>query len=247
MNLYGKNVNYIQFGTGDKDVVLLHGWGQNIEMMEPVGRNIQNARVTIFDLPGFGKSEEFDLSADVEQYVDWLKEALTKLGIDNPVLVGHSFGGRVSIKYAAKYPTSAVVLLASPIIREKHDPTIQERFYKVVKKTPFGEYFRKKIGSADYNNASPIMRETLVKVVNEDLLEDAKKIKAPTLFLAGRNDTAVKLETSEVAIEEMQKAGVDAAISVQEGDHYAYLQNLGQTSGAINCLVKTLKPNNKTR
>jgi pimeloyl-ACP methyl ester carboxylesterase len=241
MNIYGKNVNYIQYGEGNKDVVLLHGWGQNIEMMDCIDKCLNNARVTIFDLPGFGQSEEFDSSKDVGEYADWLKEALNQLGIDYPVLVGHSFGGRVAIKYAAKYRTSEVVLLASPIIRVKHDPTIKEKFYKVVKNTPLGEYFRKKIGSEDYNNASPVMRATLVKAVNEDLLDDAKKIIAPTLFLAGRYDTAVPLDISQKAIEEMQKAGVDAAIIIQDGDHYAYLQNLYQTCGAINYLIHPKK------
>ncbi len=237
MNIYGKNVNYIQYGEGDKDVVLLHGWGQNIEMMNCIGKCLNNVRVTIFDLPGFGKSEEFDSSKSVGEYADWLKEALNQLGIDNPVLIGHSFGGRVSIKYASKYPTSEVVLLASPIIRKRHKPKFKERFYKLVKRTPFGEYFRKKIGSPDYNNASPVMRGTLVKAVNEDLLEDAKKIKSPTLFLAGRYDTEVPLDITQKAVDEMEKAGVDVALIIQDGDHFAYLYNIIQTCTVINNLI----------
>ena len=239
MNIYGKNVNYIQYGEGDKDVVLLHGWGQNIEMMDGIGKCLNNVRVTIFDLPGFGKSEEFDSSKSVGEYADWLKEALNQLGIANPALIGHSFGGRVAIKYASKYPTSEVVLLASPIIRVRHKPTFKEKFYKVVKRTPLGEYFRKKIGSADYNNASPVMRGTLVKAVNEDLLEDAKKIKSPTLFLAGRYDTAVPLDITQKAVEEMEKAGVDVALIIQDGDNYAYLHNIIQTYTVINNLINS--------
>ena len=49
------DINYIQYGEGE-DVVLLHGWGQNIEMMSPLGKNIENKRITILDLPGFGGS-----------------------------------------------------------------------------------------------------------------------------------------------------------------------------------------------
>ncbi len=52
------NVNYIQYGEG-KDILLLHGWGQNIEMMKPLGDNFSNRfRITILDFPGFGESDE---------------------------------------------------------------------------------------------------------------------------------------------------------------------------------------------
>ncbi len=233
MNIYGKRVNYIQYGEGDKDVVLLHGWGQNIEMMDFVGKELKNVRVTIFDLPGFGNSEELDHSMSVGEYADWLKQVLSILSINNPVLVGHSFGGRVAIKYASKYPTSKVVLLATPIIRRRHDPTIKEKFYKVIKSTPFGEYFRKRIGSPDYNNASPIMRETLVKAVNEDLLLDLIKIEVPTIFLAGTKDTAVSLSDTYYAISKMK----NGAVIEQDGTHYAYIQNLYQTCATINEFV----------
>lgn len=49
-------VNYIQYGKGE-DVVLLHGWGQNIQMMDPLGKNIFDKKITILDFPGFGGSE----------------------------------------------------------------------------------------------------------------------------------------------------------------------------------------------
>ena len=237
MNVFDKNVNYVQYGEGDKNVVLLHGWGQNIQMMDFIGKNLENVKVTIFDLPGFGESEELNYSLNVEEYADWLNLVLSSLLIDNPILVGHSFGGRVAVKYASKYPTEKLVLLATPIIRHRHKPTLEEKFYKVIKKTPLGEYFRKRIGSADYNNASPIMRETLVKTVNEDLLETAKKIEIPTLFLAGIEDTAVSLGDTYNVANQMK----DAAVIKQYGTHYAYLENIDQTCMIINEFIHPRK------
>ena len=236
MNINGKNVNYEQYGQGNIDVVLLHGWGQNIEMMRFISQNLHNARVTLLDFPGFGKSEEPDEPMNVGEYADWLKKLLDLLSVENPVLVGHSFGGRVAIKYAVKYPTRKVVLLASPIIRAKHNKP-KEKIYKIVKKTPFGEYFRKKWGSADYNNASPVMRQTMVKVVNEDLLEDAKKIEVPTIFLSGKLDEAVDPKLTAKAIDDMQKAGVDVALIEQNGNHFAYCQNPVQTCSTIDAFI----------
>ena len=59
-------VNYVQYGDGPKEVVLLHGWGQNIKMMDFIGKKLENAHVTIFDLPGFGNSKEPNQSMNVQ-------------------------------------------------------------------------------------------------------------------------------------------------------------------------------------
>jgi pimeloyl-ACP methyl ester carboxylesterase len=57
-----------------------------------------------------------------------------------------------------------------------------------------GEYMKNFIGSRDYKAASPIMRQVLVNTVNEDLSEDAKKIKCPTLLIWGTSDTEAPIE-----------------------------------------------------
>ena len=74
-NIGNLNLNYIQYGKG-KDVVLLHGWGQNIAMMEPLGNKLSNCRVTILDFPGFGKSEEPEEIWSVEDYSNFLHKFL---------------------------------------------------------------------------------------------------------------------------------------------------------------------------
>ena len=226
----GRRVNFVQYGEGSKEVVLLHGWGQNIEMMDFIGQKLENAHITIFDLPGFGDTIEPAYSMDVTNYADWLESILSMMKIDNPILIGHSFGGRVAVKYASKYPTEKVVLIGTPIIRHKPKTNLKQVLYKVVKGTPLEDVVRKKVGSADYNNATPRMREILVKVVNEDLLSDAKKIESPTLLFAGTNDTAVSLEDTKEVASKMK----DAAVIVLNGTHYAYLENLDQTCAVIN-------------
>ena len=59
-------INYTNYGNEKgKDVVLLHGWGQNIQMMEPIATPLEKTnRLIILDLPGFGKSEEPKESKD---------------------------------------------------------------------------------------------------------------------------------------------------------------------------------------
>ena len=73
--LKGVKINYISYGQG-KDILLLHGWGQNIEMMKQVGDGLKdNYRITILDLPGFGKSEEPKEPWTLEDYNEMIEYA----------------------------------------------------------------------------------------------------------------------------------------------------------------------------
>ena len=100
------NINYIRYGkeTG-KDIVLLHGWGQNIEMMRPIGDSLcKDYHITIIDLPGFGESDDLKTVWSLYDYVSYLKQLFEELNIEKPILLGHSFGGKISLIYASKYP-----------------------------------------------------------------------------------------------------------------------------------------------
>lgn len=226
------NVNYKQYGKGD-DVVLLHGWGQNIQMMEPLGDHLKDKhRVTIIDLPGFGLSEEPDYAYTVYDYVQLLEELFSKLEIVNPSLIGHSFGGRLSIIYASRNKTNKMVLFGSPCVRHEYK-SFKQSALKTLKKikilNPIANIMKRYMGSPDYKNASPIMREILVKVVNEDLSECAKKIECPTLLIWGKNDEAVPLNEAH----ELESLIKDAGLVVLEGTHYCYLENLNH----VNCIL----------
>ena len=94
---------------------------------------------------------------------------------------------------------------------------------------------KKHIGSTDYKNASPIMREILVKHVNTDLTEKAKLIKCPTFIIWGTNDEAVPVEDAY----ELEKLIDNSGLTVYEGcTHYAYLERLGQTNAIIKSFMK---------
>lgn len=221
------NVNYHQYGDG-KDVVLLHGWGQNIEMMAPIGNLLKdNHRVTIIDLPGFGLSEEPDYAYSVYNYVELLEDLFKELKIKNPSLIGHSFGGRLSIIYASRNDVERLVLFGSPCVRHEHK-SFKQTLFKTLKKikflAPLSNLAKKYIGSTDYKNAKGVMRDVLVKTVNEDLSSCAKKIECPTLLIWGENDEAVPLNEAK----ELESLLKDGALIVLPGTHYCYLENLQQ-------------------
>ncbi len=239
MKIKVKNVlvNYIQYGEG-KDILLLHGWGQNIEMMKMLGDNFSDRfRITILDFPGFGFSEEPSESWNIKDYADMLEEFINKLDIKKPIIMGHSFGGRVAIRYSADHVVEKIVLFGSPCVREDTELPLNVKILKGIKKLPgmdkIGEFAKNFIGSRDYKAASPIMRQTLVNVVNEDLSKYAKEIDCPTLLIWGENDLEAPVSDAKI----LESIMVDAALIVLPGTHYAYIENLGQVVNILNNFI----------
>ena len=246
-NLYGgimqikvkdSTVNYVKYGEG-KDIILLHGWGQNIDMMKILGDPLsKDFCVTIIDFPGFGSSPEPKEVWGIDEYADMLHEIVKKLKIDNPVLIGHSFGGRVAIKYASLYKTEKVVLFGAPCIRKESKPSLKVKVLKAMKNLPgmknMIEFVKQHTGSVDYRSATPKMRDILVKVVNTDLSAAAKKIEVPTLLIWGENDEAVPLSDAK----ELEKIMIDAALIVLPGTHYAYVENKVRVLNILDSFLK---------
>lgn len=231
-------INYIQYGKG-KDVVLLHGWGQNIEMMKPIGNPLSNNfRVTIIDFPGFGESEEPKTAWTIDDYSDMLELLVKELKIKKPTIIGHSFGGRVAIRYSANNSIEKLVLFGSPCVRLQKELPLKVKILKKLKTLPglngIGEYMKKYIGSRDYKAASPIMREILVNTVNEDLSEYASKIEEPTLLIWGENDTEAILDEAKM----LENLLPDGALIVLPGTHYAYLENINQVLNILSAFLK---------
>ena len=234
INIKDLNINYIQYGEG-KDIILLHGWGQNIEMMKPLGDYFcDRFRITILDLPGFGESDEPKKTWTIDDYELMLEDFIKELKIKKPIVIGHSFGGRLAIRYSARNPIEKLVLFGSPCIRIQEALPLKVRMLKSMKKLPgmdkVGEYMKQYIGSRDYKAASPVMRQTLVEVVNEDLSHYAKEIEEPTLLIWGQNDT----EAPVAEAKELEKIMIDAALIILPGTHYAYLENLQQVVNILN-------------
>ena len=234
INVKDVDINYIQYGEG-KDILLLHGWGQNIEMMRFLGDNFSSKfRVTILDLPGFGESSEPTYDWSISDYSDMLEIFVNKLNIKKPIIIGHSFGGRLAIRYSSNHPIEKLVLLGAPCIRVETKLPLYIKILKYLKTLPFldsfGEYMKKYIGSRDYKAASPIMRKVLVNTVNEDLSNYAKQIEEPTLLIWGDRDTEAPVEEAK----ELEKIMIDAALIILPGSHYAYIENLQQVVNILN-------------
>lgn len=229
-------VRYEDYGIKDKEtIVFLHGWGQNLEMMQPIGNRFKDTnRIIVFDLPGFGESEEPKEVWSVYDYADFVKTFLDELNVKNPIMVGHSFGGKISLVYASKYDVNKLVVFGSPFRKEIEKMSLKTKLLKTAKKIPgignLAEVAKKYIGSVDYKNASPRMREILVLTVNLDITENVKKIKCPTLIIWGTNDEAVSIKEAY----DLEKLIPDAGVVEYAGTHYTYLEYLDPIINVLN-------------
>lgn len=240
-------INYTKEGTG-ASVILLHGWGQNIEMMSPIGDALvdNNFEVYNIDLPGFGQSDEPDKPYNLDDYADFLAEFVKKNKIKNPILIGHSFGCRIAIKYTARKDSDVkkLVLTGAAGIKPKRGLIYYIRIYlykfiKLFQNVPFVKHYIQeaieKAGSEDYKNSSPIMKEVLKNTVNEDLTSTLKKIDVPTLLVFGSKDDATPLWMGRI----MKKEIKNSKLIVYKGlSHYAYLENIKVFNQDVLAFVK---------
>lgn len=237
MEIEGLNLNYVVEGKG-KDVLVLHGWGANINTVLPIVNILKGKfRVHAIDLPGFGESDKPNEPIDSFKYADIVKTYIDNMGIKKLILIGHSFGGKISIILGSKYPelVDNIVLVNSAGLIPKRGPKyylkvysfktlrfIYKNFFLWLKNEGKMERFYKRFGSTDYKDASGVMRKILVIVVNENLLPLLNKIKAPTLLIWGDKDTATPLYMGKI----MEKEIPDSGLVVLEGTgHYSYLDD----------------------
>lgn len=235
--LEGLNLHYTDSEKGEKTVILMHGWGCDHTTVASIERVASSCgyRVVNVDFPGFGDSQEPTDVWGVEDYTRQI-EALTKeLGIKSPILLGHSFGGRVGILYASRNQVEKLILVDAAGIKPKRSLKYYWKVYsfKAIKRLMYLflgkdaaekrlDAKRAKAGSSDYANASPMMRRILSKVVNEDLTDRLHLIKAPTLLIWGENDTATPLSDAQ----KMEKLIPDAGLVSFPGcGHYSFLDN----------------------
>jgi pimeloyl-ACP methyl ester carboxylesterase len=231
-----------------KSVVLIHGWGASLKTFQPVHNYLEKYFCTYsIDLPGFGDSQEPKEVWSSEEYADLVGKFLDKLKIEEPILVGHSFGGKVSIRLAAARKINKVILVGSAGIKPKRKPEYYVKVYsyklaKNIFKLPvLNKYsekvlsnFKKKTGSDDYRNASGIMQQIFVKVVNEDI-RWLPQIKVPTLLVWGENDTATPVGDGKIMEQGMLDAGL---VILKKAGHYAYLDKFNEFVIIISSFLK---------
>lgn len=243
----GVNLHYTVTGEGNP-VILMHGWGCDLTTLASVERVASEThKVYNIDFPGFGKSTEPSDVWGVEDYVSMLERFVQLEKIKNPILLGHSFGGRVGILYASRNDVSKLVLVDAAGVK----PRRSLRYYAKVYTFKAGKHlikmfcggraddmlnrWRRLFGSSDYNGAPPMMRRIMSRVVNEDLTGYLPAIKAPTLLVWGEDDTATPISDARLMERLIPDAGL---VSFPGCGHYSFLDNPIQFAAVLRSFLK---------
>ncbi len=247
----GLKTEYLISGEGEIPVLLLHGWGASFDTYRGVIAALADrCKLYAVNFPGCGQSEVMPEPWDVDDYCDFVLEFIDKMGIDNPILIGHSHGGRVTMKLCADgrlNPPKIVLLDAAGLIPKKSfKQKMRARNFKTIKKVlslPLIKNYsegllnraRAHYGSADYNAAPPVLRQTLVKLVNIDIRDILPNIKCPSLLIWGENDTATPLEDAKT----IEKLIPDAGLCVIKGTgHFSFCEKPYEAHAILRSFIK---------
>lgn len=249
INIDGYELHYTVQGNG-KPLILMHGWGCSHSTVNSIASVASKSHLVYnLDLPGFGNSPEPPSEWGVEDYTRLIEQMAVKLNIENPVLIGHSFGGRVGILFASRNPVNKLILVDAAGVKPKRSLRYYFKVYsfkatKLLMGLIYGsekakskiKAQRAKRGSADYASASPKMRAILSRCVNEDLRTVMPSIKAPTLLIWGENDTATPMRDARIMERLIPDAGL---VSFPGCGHYSFLDNPLQFAAVLNSFLNS--------
>lgn len=231
--------------TGDgPPVLLLHGWGASMQLVEPLAQRLAplGYRVYSLDLPGFGATPPPPDAWSVHDYANFVLEFLNQHALEQVLLFGHSFGGRLGLVLGAQEPArvSRMALANSAGVRAQPSRAGRLRLsaYRAALRTlrtlrlsaqagALRDWYRSRYGSADYRAAQGVLRDTFVRVVSEDLLPYAARVQVPTLLFWGDRDEDTPLWQGRL----LEQTIPDAGLVLWAGaGHYSYLDRLGDTA-----------------
>ncbi len=249
LNIDGINIYYEISGEG-RPVMLLHGWGGNISAFKPLIAHLEkNHKVFVLDFPGFGKSDLPKSPWNVGNYSSFLIKFIKQVGLTTKTdIIAHSFGGRVAIKLTVEQPEliNKLILVNCAGIKPR-------RTYKYYLKTFLAKTGKvaarvlgkpgnkiknliyQQIGSKDFQDAGP-MKDTFIKVINEDLQPSLKNVMASTLLIWGENDQDTPVYMGKIMEREIKNAGL---VVLKNAGHYSYLDQFQQFCIITNNFLQT--------
>ncbi len=249
INIDGLNIEYTVEGEGTP-VLLLHGWGSSFDVYKGIINTLKSrCRVVAMNFAGCANSDTMERPWNLDDYCDLVLKFMKALNLENPIMFGHSHGGRVTLKMTASgmvNPPKIVLLDSAGLIPKKSlKQKCRAKSFKMIKTVltlpvlknhteGLLQKARNHYGSADYNSAPPVLRQTLVSLVNTDLRDILPNITCPTLLIWGENDTATPLSDAKI----MESLIKDCGLCVIKGTgHYSFCEKPYEANAIINSFI----------
>lgn len=217
------------------DLIILHGWGSNKNLMKQFFSPYMDAfRHIYIDLPGFGGST-CNLALTTQDYARIVELLMMHLNASKDIILGHSFGGKVALLLDPK----VLVLVASAGIRIRKPLKVKIKIalFKILKIFGLAK-FREFFVASDAKKLSEPMYQTFKNVVDEDFSDEFSRYDGKALLCWGKDDTATPISSAN-RIKELIK---DSSLVVYEGDHYFFMNHAKDVSKNIEeSFLKTLE------
>ena len=241
-------VKIYKYGNKNKTLLILPGWGNTTKTFYSIINHFKD-KYTIYtlDYPGFGKSPIPTKDLTIYNYADLIINFLKDNKIINPIIIAHSFGGRITSLLTGYYKINISKLILFDIASIKPKKSIKtklkEKIYKtlkhIIKIFPNKEKLQNKLinyfGSTDYKSLPPTMHKTFINIINEDLTKYLKNITSETLLIWGEKDQDTPLKDA-YKINNLIKES--ALIIYPNASHYSYLDYPILTNNIINEFIK---------
>lgn len=241
INANNTDVYYEKHGNGKQDVILMHGWGQSTKAMDIIIQGMDLGKFSVYnlDFPGFSNSKLPPFSWSVYDYNEMLCQFIDKLNIKNPILVGHSFGGRIATIYGAQNSSKvkSMVFIDAAGVKPKKSLYVKARIatFKLCKLV-VNKFYKKRrdeylnnlnliFGSGDFNATDPKLREIFIKTVNEDLVYLYKDITCDVQLMWGSEDDFTPLKDAKLMHSKIKNTKL---ISYEGCGHYCYMDNYSE-------------------
>lgn len=216
-----------------KFIFFLHGWGGDKNSFAVMKNHIAEIKrnMVFVSFSGFGNSPEPNYPFSVDDFANELSDLVVKLAKGKSIdIVCHSFGARVAIVFANKFPflVNKIMIVDGAGIKPKRSFSYYYKVYKYkklkqkVKKGKADESVLENHGSSDYKKLSSVMKKTFVLVVNQDLKKEAGKIKTQILLFWGEKDTETPLYMAKKYKKLMENSKL---IVAKNAGHFSYLDN----------------------
>jgi pimeloyl-ACP methyl ester carboxylesterase len=220
IDILGYNMRFIKVCRPEskKTIVLLHGLGASAERWSALWPLLKKYNVVIPDLIGFGYSEKPLIEYTIDFFVRSLDEFFRKMQIQNPIILGSSFGGQLAIEYSLTYKDffEKMILVSPAGTLEKPTYVLSQYIFSGLYPTNENvhrafemmannkEYVVDDATVKDYVNRMrlPNSKYSLISTLlamrkDQSLRKRLIEIAIPTLVIWGRNDTTIPVENLE--------------------------------------------------